>query len=62
MDHQNETTPHNSNRADERPSRPATRREKPTGSNTMELIVFASILGIWLALQLWILPKFGVST
>jgi hypothetical protein len=59
----NSTPPtHDSNLADERPPQPSARRGKPTGSNTMELVVFAAILGIWLALQLWILPKFGVST
>jgi hypothetical protein len=27
-----------------------------------QLIVIAAAIGIWLALQLWILPKLGIST
>ena len=32
------------------------------GSQTMQILIVLAILGAWLALQLWILPKFGVST
>ena len=46
----------------DRASRNPTRREKPSGTNSMELIIFAAFIGLWFALQLWILPKFGVST
>ncbi len=27
-----------------------------------ELLILAAIVGAWLALQLWILPMFGVQT
>jgi hypothetical protein len=27
-----------------------------------ELLVLLGFVGVWLALQLWILPRFGVST
>ena len=27
-----------------------------------EFLFFIAIIGVWFALQMWILPKFGVST
>jgi predicted nucleic acid-binding Zn ribbon protein len=37
-------------------------RRRSTGSETMDFFVVLAILAVWLVLQLWILPKFGVST
>jgi hypothetical protein len=28
----------------------------------IDFAIPAAVLGVWLALQLWILPRFGVST
>ncbi len=27
-----------------------------------ELLIFLGVIGLWLALQMWILPKMGVPT
>jgi len=36
---------------------------KTTKGKTMkELLIFAGIFGAWFALQLWVLPRFGVNT
>jgi len=35
---------------------------KHRGTNGMEIIFFIGLIGLWFALQIWILPKFGVST
>jgi len=32
------------------------------GSSNMEIFVILGIIAMWFALQLWILPRFGVST
>ena len=32
------------------------------GSQMTEFLIAAGILGAWFALQLWILPRFGVQT
>jgi hypothetical protein len=32
------------------------------GSSKMEILVILGILVCWFALQMWILPRFGVST
>jgi hypothetical protein len=35
---------------------------KSTGANSMEILFFIGLIVAWIALQKWILPKFGVST
>jgi hypothetical protein len=30
--------------------------------NSMELLIPLAVLGIWLLLQVWVLPKMGVRT
>lgn len=37
--------------------RTARRKEK-----AMEWLLIVGFIGLWFALQLWILPKFGIST
>jgi hypothetical protein len=37
-------------------------RGRSRGINSMEILFFIGFLAIWFALQLWILPRFGVST
>jgi hypothetical protein len=32
------------------------------GSSNMEIFVMVGIIALWFALQMWILPRFGVST
>jgi hypothetical protein len=32
------------------------------GGERVEFLVMLAILAVWLVLQLWVLPKFGVST
>ncbi len=32
------------------------------GSSKMEILVIVGFLVFWFALQMWILPRFGVST
>jgi hypothetical protein len=33
-----------------------------TGANRMEIVFVLGFLALWIALQAWILPRFGVST
>jgi len=33
-----------------------------TSENTMDFFLMLGVLGVWLALQIWVLPRFGVST
>jgi hypothetical protein len=44
------------------PRQPSLARGKQRGTYGMELIFIIGFIGLWFALQLWILPKFGVST
>jgi hypothetical protein len=37
-------------------------RERKKGAIVGDLLWMIAFVGIWLALQLWILPKLGVST
>ena len=32
------------------------------GANSMDMLLFLGIVVVWIVLQAWILPKFGVST
>lgn len=42
---------------------PATvQKQSEKGRNTVEMLVLLGVIVVWLALQLWILPKMGVST
>jgi hypothetical protein len=41
---------------------PRGHREKPAGIHHMELLFFIAFIGLWFVLQMWVLPKFGVST
>ena len=41
-------------------ARPA--RWRLAGRKVMEILVVLAVLAAWIALQLWILPRFGVST
>jgi hypothetical protein len=36
--------------------------KKSTGVNSMEIVFVLGFLAFWIALQAWILPRFGVST
>jgi hypothetical protein len=33
-----------------------------SGAGSMEIILFLALIVAWIALQAWILPRFGVST
>jgi len=35
---------------------------KDRGASKMEIFVVLGVLVVWIALQTWILPRFGVST
>jgi hypothetical protein len=35
---------------------------RPIQESAMELLIFAAIIGLWLILQIWVLPKLGVPT
>jgi hypothetical protein len=35
---------------------------RPKGSKMYEFLGLLGVLVLWLALQMWILPRFGVST
>ena len=48
--------------APEPADRELSHRGKPRGTNSMELIFLIGFVGLWIALQMWVLPKFGVST
>lgn len=37
-------------------------RSPPTWSRTMEYLVPIALLGIWIVLQIWVLPKAGMSS
>lgn len=32
------------------------------GGNTMEILIPLGILVVWIILQIWVLPRFGVKT
>ena len=38
------------------------RTTQERGSSNMEIILLLAFIGVWFALQIWILPRFGVST
>jgi hypothetical protein len=35
---------------------------KQSGVSTMEILVLLGVVVVWIALQMWILPRFGIST
>ena len=43
-------------------NRPMNAANRPTGANSMEIVFVLGFLALWIALQAWILPRFGVST
>jgi len=34
----------------------------PRGRNTMEILIPIAVVGAWIVLQAWVLPRFGVKT
>ena len=38
------------------------RVENPQRGNTMEILIFLGVFAVWIILQVWVLPRFGVQT
>lgn len=46
----------------ERPSAPVPGGATPTESRTVEFLLLLGVFVLWVVLQVWVLPKAGVST
>jgi len=42
------------------PNQGAVKRDR--GTLKMELLIPIALLGLWIVLQIWVLPKLGIST
>lgn len=36
--------------------------ENHRGGTKMEILFFLGVLGVWVILQIWVLPRFGIQT
>ena len=37
-------------------------KNRPTGGAIMDLLIVLGVIAVWIVLQIWVLPRFGVST